>query len=741
MRDLRVAPAVVLAGVALALLLATSADAGFPGVSKLSVDRIDELEGAILHNAGQPWLVGCHLSGDKAKRDTLTALLTGAADLLSADPPAGGSSKDDGGSDGGGSDDDGGGKKKRRKRTTRCPDCRIGELDCRKQLPTGKSVARTLGVNLDAFKKGWPVLVFAANGRAAVQIDPKHFSKKDKIDKLKAYMDATVLAQHVARSAPPKVRSVASEFEMREHCLKQPHCVALLLGRNGAAKGTVNKLSRAQTRTVRAAMKQHRTVSVVSVDMAKWELRLPGVKIPDAPGADDELELRPPRVLAFRRAANVTDPATARAKAAKKAKASGKDDSSSSSSSSTGSKKKSGKSGRKKGKKGAKQKKKSAAELKAERAAAEKAAEKAAREANPPTFRHLNLDAKLWEPNANKAPRVALSLCRHLITRDTGRLQARRLFEKHRVELSQLNKTKKPEALLRSDKALFKINGRYCSYATAAPFLASAALFGNSLGGDVWARLDAKAAFAERAAARAAREKRGTVVTARPMRGDFNVDNLVSFVGDLHGGRLRMPTLRRRARLLRYESKEQRRLKKQRKYAKRAKAKEDAADRKEQRKLNRKMRRARQKYSKKRKRMSKAQMELERREKEMERRAAMDREMEESGMTAEAIDDDDEIVLDDDEDDEDDAYDEEEEEEDDDEGDDDEEEEEDDDDVIDVDDVDEAEEEEGEVEVEVDASGESQVEADAEEDGDDDDDDDELFFEESIYPSRIHFDP
>ena len=532
------------------------ARAGFPGVTKLSVDRIAELEGAVLHNAGQPWLVGCHLSSDKAKRDTLTALLNSAADLLSADPPKGG---DDA------ADDDASGKK-RRKRTTRCPDCRIGELDCRKQLPTGRSVAKTLGINIDAFKKGWPVLVFAANGQPAVQIDPKHFSKKDKKDKLKAYMDATVLAAHVARSAPPRVRAVASEFEMREHCLKRPHCLALLLGRNGAPKGTVNKLSRAQTRVVKAAMKQHRTVSVVSVDMAKWELRLPGVKVPGAPGEgdagfDDGLELRPPRVLAFRRAANVTDPAAA-GKAGKAGKAGDKEDGGGKGGKGK-SKSKGGKAGKKAGKKA--KKKQTAAEAKAEREKAEKAAEKARAAANPPSFRHLNLDAKLWEPNPDKPPRVALSLCRHLITRDVGRLQARRLFEQHRVALSQLNKTKKPEALLRSDKALFKVNGRYCSYATAAPFLAAAALFGNSLGGDVWQRLDAKAAFAERAAMRAAREKRGTVVTARPMRGDFNVDNLVSFVGDLRGGRLRMPTLRRRARLLRYESKEQRRLKKQRK--------------------------------------------------------------------------------------------------------------------------------------------------------------------------------
>ena len=149
--------------------LPTPALAGFPGVTKLSVDRIAELDAAILNNRGQPWIIGCHLSSDDTKRKTLTSLLEGAAALLS----------------------DEGAEGAKRKRT-QCPDCRIGELDCRKSLPTGKSVARALGISLDAFKKGWPVVVFAANGSPAVQLDAKHFSKADKTDKLKAYLDAGV---------------------------------------------------------------------------------------------------------------------------------------------------------------------------------------------------------------------------------------------------------------------------------------------------------------------------------------------------------------------------------------------------------------------------------------------------------------------------------------------------------------------------------------------------------------------
>ena len=73
-------------------------------------------------------------------------------------------------------------------------------------------------------------------------------------------------------------------------------------------------------------------------------------------------------------------------------------------------------------------------------------------------FRHLNERSKQWETKEKASP-VSMSLCRHLFHDQMSRKDARRVFHKHKVELSQITSGKRPEAIFTHENALYRING------------------------------------------------------------------------------------------------------------------------------------------------------------------------------------------------------------------------------------------------------------------------------------------
>ena len=127
------------------------------------------------------------------------------------------------------------------------------------------------------------------------------------------------------------------------------------------------------------------------------------------------------------------------------------------------------------------------------------------------SFRHLNERSKRWDAKKNSSP-VSMSLCRHLIHDQMSRKEARRIFEERKVNLSQVTSGKRPESLFSHKDALYRINGRYYTWHTAAPFLATAALFDGTLSTDQLSRLDARAEHAEiKAAAKLSKQTKSSV--------------------------------------------------------------------------------------------------------------------------------------------------------------------------------------------------------------------------------------
>ena len=353
------------------------------------------------------------------------------------------------------------GQKKYRK----APDAvQVGYVDCKAKLKSGKSLKSKFKLK---FTKGIPTFFFVGNGREPRQLKVEEFTTKDKKDKTKLLLAPSVMARHVARSAVPKVRLIDSDTKLRNLCLKQKGgAMLLLLGRNGGPKKA--KLSKSQERIVTTLMRENRALRVCAVNLGKNAIQLPKKHtqrlLPRAVGEGGEeddvdarfgsVEVKPPRVLfvtygpdnAITTTTTTTD------------EDSGDDDDINGDDSDNGTPRVYG------------------------------------------SFRHLNARSKQWDAKTNSSP-VSMSLCRHLIHDQMDRSEARRVFEENKVELSALSGSKRPESIFSKADALYRINGRYYTWETAAPFLAAMALFDGSLSTDALTRLDTRVMHKETKAA------------------------------------------------------------------------------------------------------------------------------------------------------------------------------------------------------------------------------------------------
>jgi hypothetical protein len=368
---------------------------------------------------------------------------------------------------------------------------KVGTVDCKLKLPSGKSLKSKYKLNS---QKGIPTFFFVANGRAPKQLKVTDFTKKDKKDKAKLMLDTKIMAKFATKAAIPYVQEIKTDVALKHNCLKHKNgSILLLLGKHG---GRSKKISKSQTRVLRTMMREHRSLRICSVDLSKHEVRLPksiAAKVirDDSQMEDNGVEARPPQMLFLGWGPNRT---ALKLTEAAKNEDNSKDD--------TETPKIYGK------------------------------------------FRHLNEDSKQWE-SKEKNSKVGMSLCRHLMHNLMDRNAARRTFEKHRVNLKHLTSSKKPESKFTHANALFRIQGRYYTWETAAPFLSTMALFDGSLSTDALSRLDAKSVHKEEkreaAAAKATKEKDKKKkpsnihhVGVAPLRGGkFNANTLKKVMQDL----------------------------------------------------------------------------------------------------------------------------------------------------------------------------------------------------------------
>ena len=315
----------------------------------------------------------------------------------------------------------------------------VGTVDCKQKLPSGKSLKTKFKLNK---QKGIPTFFFVGNGRSPKQLKIADFTKKDKKDKTKLMLESKILAKYVSKAAIPSVQEISTDVALKHNCLKHKEgSVLLLLGRHG---GRSKKLTKSQTRVVTMLMREHRAVRFCSIDLTKNVLKLP-IKIEkqiirdDSQLENNNVEAKPPQVLLLGWGPNST---TVQINLKKKQN----------------------------------NNKEEAEEIEKK---------------NFGKFRHLNERSKQWE-SKEKNSKVSMSLCRHLMHDKMDRNEARRIFEDNKVALKTLHSLKKPESKFTNDKALFRIQGRYYTWETAAPFLATMALFDGSLSTDSLSRLDAK---------------------------------------------------------------------------------------------------------------------------------------------------------------------------------------------------------------------------------------------------------
>ena len=332
---------------------------------------------------------------------------------------------------------------------------KVGKVNCKTKLPSGKSLKAKYKLSS---QKNIPTFFFVGNGRLPVQLKINDFTKKDKKDKTKLMLEPKVMARYATVAAVPTVHAIKTDVALKHNCLKNKQgSILLLLGRNG---GRTKKLTKSQTRILTAAMRKHRGTKFCSIDLAKYELDLPKAiaaqVIRDDSAEEDHLEARPPQMLFVGWGPNSTTMKRTRQKQM-----------------------------------------------------AQEEEQDIQEEQEPKTFgsfRHLNERSKQWESKP-KNSKVSMSMCRHLIHDQMERNEARRIFEEHRVSLKHLTKLKTPESKFSHNNALYRIQGRYYTWETAAPFLATMALFDGSLSTDALSRLDAKAVHAEKKAGVAAAAK------------------------------------------------------------------------------------------------------------------------------------------------------------------------------------------------------------------------------------------
>lgn len=503
-------------------------------VEALSVEKIHRLRAAL--KGGEPWLIGC-LDKKGAEPPILAGLVGALQGKKYADSP---------------------------------DKYRVGHVNCRKRLPSGKSLKAKYGLKV---QKGIPTLFFVANGRQPVQVGFKHFTKPDKKDKTKVHLAPKVLAEYVKKHAVPKVEIVASDTLFQKFCLKQKNGsvvvvqAAPLRTRKSQKK---NLLSRAQTRVMTELMRQHRTLHICGINSRKWQLQFPGPEPRIEPPPDASLsgaqEITPPQIIFLGWGKNTSAPDEANAGTTKVVN--GK-------------------------------------------------------------FRHLNDDSKTWD--AKSAPaKVAMSLCRPHVHSGMKRGEARKIFEKHRVDLARVQASKRPEAIFASPRALYRINGRYYTWKSAAPFFATTALFGGTLASDVMSRMDARVAHAEDASANKTKP-------APPPRfhrylefdGDFNLRSMRNQIRKLVANKLPLKMIEstKRPKLIKYVSPEEKARKAKQEAEKKAKR-----QKKQRAKKMRKLRKKRAEAKVKKEKLEAA--EKKRVERERKRRSEMEAKAQQSFVAA-----------------------------------------------------------------------------------------------------------
>ncbi len=433
---------------------------------------MDPLRAAL--RGGDPWLLGCLGQTGPSQDATVTSVLEQVATALSS-----------------------------KKYRDALDKPKVGHVNCKDKLPSGKSLKSRFKLR---FTKNIPTFFFVGNGRDPKQLKVEEFTTKDKKDKTKLLLAPKVLARHVSKASVPKVQAIDSDAAFKRQVLQHKQgSVLLLLGENGGRKGT--KLTKAQHRVMTTMMRDHRALRFFSVDLGKWEVRLPATvrhRVLSASSSEIRtggVEAKAPQVLFVDYGPNQTKAAEEKVQA-----------------------------GIGNGTQGD----------------------------SPPApvmgmYRHLNERSKRWEAKKNSSP-VSMSLCRHLLHDQMSRKEARVVFQEHKVELAQITSGKRPEALFSHPHALYRINGRYYTWETAAPFLATAALFDGTLSTDQLTRLDARAlhgenkadakrAKKEEAAAKKAAKKKGNRFVHRvssPLGGGSNGD------GQGSGGKFKfsLPTMR-----------------------------------------------------------------------------------------------------------------------------------------------------------------------------------------------------
>jgi hypothetical protein len=263
-------------------------------------------------------------------------------------------------------------------------------------------------------------------------------------------------------------------------------------------------------------------------------------------------------------------------------------------------------------------------------------------------FRHLN-----GKPGTSS---IAMSLCRHLIFKNTSAATARKLFRQHRVNITSFNE--KPVSILQNPQALFRINKVYYTWKAAASYIASQALFDKPLPFSTMSKI---ANHTEKTEKREAK-KRGSelsVITTKMFNEGGSLTSLSSTMlqkflesvihddDDVDSGFVRnveAPTVKRFLSEAEKDSlEEEKKRKKMQRLQSRRKEKENDAKRAEKKKERLKKRRRRMN---RRSSAGKEEMEKDRIQREQRRRAEMDREMQEVVMAADDEDEGEEVEVD-----------------------------------------------------------------------------------------------
>ncbi|KOO24553.1 nima-like pk serine threonine-protein kinase nek1 [Chrysochromulina tobinii] len=220
------------------------------GMQVLSPTNATQLKAVFF--SGDPWLIQCGSKADLAAAAAGDVGL-GAHDVLEIAMPA----------------------------LAKLP-AELGLLDCEKKLPSGKST-------LDRFKLDGgvsPMLIFAANGLAPVQIVPSMLAKYGGSSNLfpTPRQQAAALVALVKSRATPQAFTFTKSEQMHAHCLKCKHCVLWLT--EGEPQGEA-------ARTLGTLLREYRTVAFGTVNTARYQFSL--AKALPAPPTK-----RTPQVLAVR---------------------------------------------------------------------------------------------------------------------------------------------------------------------------------------------------------------------------------------------------------------------------------------------------------------------------------------------------------------------------------------------------------------------------------------------------------